>query len=377
MAVRSNRRMRVSSLLLALAFSGTTEPGAWAFVTPVQRASVGTGLQKESSPVSLAMASKRTKTLVRPEDDSLANHDDDESDVAMGVVSLVNENKNERQTNDDVGVMVAATTTTILGLAALSEAANAIQGISMPKELTQSFDPNSFVPVCAASDGFYRFLQSTAQTVVGKENFIEYGPLIASGLLRVRLELCVVESFFNEAVGPFIAQNGLSWVLPLHETVETFLAGTVFALATTFILVGSTKLLTVIFTYADFFVGGPLRLFGGFFFDRARGKPVILDVGLGPFKTRVIGPKDVEGDDANNKKSNSRFDYAVDFGSVGGKELPVVFASGGVKFVGQTIGLFREVLDAIDLFVGKSLILWVTAYVGLKFVHFKVFPDFP
>eukprot|EP00536_Pseudo-nitzschia_multiseries_P013291 jgi/Psemu1/211189/e_gw1.557.44.1 len=270
--------------------------------------------------------------------------------------------------------MVAATTTTILGLAALSEAANAI---SMPKELTQSFDPNSFVPVCAASDGFYRLLQSTAQTVVGKENFIEYGPLIASGLLRVRLELCVVESFFNEAVGPFISQNGLSWVLPLHETVETFLAGTVFALATTFILVGSTKLLTVIFTYADFFVGGPLRLFGGFFFDRARGKPVILDVGLGPFKTRVIGPKDVEGEDGDGKKKDSKFDYSVDFGSVSGAELPVVIASGGLKFVGQSIGVLREFLDAIDLFVGKSLILWVTAYVGLKFLHFKIFPDFP
>ena len=42
----------------------------------------------------------------------------------------------------------------------------------------------------------------------------------------------MVESFFNEAVGPFIKENGLSWILPLHETVETFLAGTIFALAT-------------------------------------------------------------------------------------------------------------------------------------------------
>ena len=74
---------------------------------------------------------------------------------------------------------------------------------------------------------------------MGPENFSEYGPLIAGGLLRIRLELCVVESFFNEAVGPFIQQNGLNWILPLHETVETFLAGVVFSLATTFILVGS------------------------------------------------------------------------------------------------------------------------------------------
>ena len=43
---------------------------------------------------------------------------------------------------------------------------------------------------------------------MGREKFIEYGPLIAGCLLRVRLELCVVESFFNEAVGPFIQENG-------------------------------------------------------------------------------------------------------------------------------------------------------------------------
>ena len=190
--------------------------------------------------------------------------------------------------------------------------------------------------------------------------------------MRVRLELCVVESFFNEAVGPFIKQNGLSWVLPLHETVETFLAGTVFALATTFILVGSTKILTVIFTYTDFLVGGPMRLVGGFFFDRARGKPVTLDIGFGPFKTRVIGPKDIENDTSNNQ-----YDYAVDFSKTSPAELPVVIISGGVKVAGQAIGFVREILDAIDLFVGKSLILWVTAYVGIKFIHFKVFPDFP
>lgn len=115
-------------------------------------------------------------------------------------------------------------------------------------------NPSTFQPVCPASDGFYRFLQESVKAIVGNDKFIEYGPLIAGGLLRVRLELCVVESFFNEAVGPFIAENGLSWVLPLHETVETFLAGSIFALATTFILVGSTKLLTVVFTYFDLLV---------------------------------------------------------------------------------------------------------------------------
>lgn len=257
----------------------------------------------------------------------------------------------------------------VTGLTLFAESSNAI---TMPKELTLSsgsFDPSTFVPVCGASDTFYRFLQGSAKTIVGPENFVEYGPLIASGLLRVRLELCVVESFFNEAVGPFIQQNGLSWVLPLHETVETFLAGTVFALATTFILVGSTKILTVIFTYADFLIGAPLRLFGGFAFDRARGKPVTLDIGFGPFKTRVIGPKDVVGDKAD--------DWTVDITDTAPTNLAVIVVSGGAKAMGSAIKLLRDILDAIDLFVGKSLILWVTAYVGFKFLHFKVFPDFP
>jgi hypothetical protein len=157
--------------------------------------------------------------------------------------------------------------------------------------------------------------------------------LIASGLLRVRLELCVVESFFNEAVGPFIQENGLSWVLPAHETVETFLAGTVFALATTFILVGSTKLLTVIFTYVDFLIGGPMRLFGGFAFDRARGKPVTLDVGLGPFKTRVIGPPKEEG------KEELKYDWSIDMDNTGPADLAVIVISGGVKVVGTSVGV--------------------------------------
>lgn len=186
----------------------------------------------------------------------------------------------------------------------------------------------NFQPVCSASDTFYRVLQQLVQSTVGQEKFSEYGPLIAGGLLRVRLELCVVESFFNEAVGPFIRDNGLSWVLPLHETVETFLAGAIFALATTFILIGSTKLLTVIVTYTDFLLGLPARLFGGFAFDRAQGKPVTLDIGFGPFKTRVIGPpepKEGEADGSFNLK-----DASV-------PAVLVLVLSGAVNYFGQAL----------------------------------------
>ena len=196
---------------------------------------------------------------------------------------------------------------------------------------TGDFNPDNFRPVCGTSDSFYRFLQGSTKAVVGEENFSEYGPLIAGGLLRIRLELCVVESFFNEAVGPFIKENGISWILPIHETVETFLAGTIFALATTFILVGSTKLIQIIAFYGDLLVGGPCRLLGGFFFDRARGEPVTLDVSFfGFFKTRLVGPAvDFKEEESAGQKP------LVDFDKVKPAEIPLLIFSGGVKFVGD------------------------------------------
>jgi len=238
------------------------------------------------------------------------------------------------------------------------------------------FDPANFRPVCAVSDGFYRGLQATTETVVGKESFKEYGPLIAGGLLRIRLELCVVESFFNEAVGPFIKENGISWILPLHETVETFIAGTIFALATTFILVGSTKIITVIVTYFDFFIGLPARLFGGFAFDRSLGKPVTLDIGIGPWKTRVVGPKNIADPSINVDESDLEA-ILSDIKKVGPASYIPVALTGAVKSVGESSKFTREIIEGLDLFVGRYLTLIATGYIGIKFLHFKIFPDFP
>jgi hypothetical protein len=143
-----------------------------------------------------------------------------------------------------------------------------------------------------------------------------------------------VESFFNEAVGPFIKENGLNWILPIHESVETFLAGTIFALATTFILVGSTKLIQIIAFYGDLLVGGPCRLLGGFFFDRARGEPVTLDVSFfGFFKTRLVGPP-VDFKEEEIKKASGQ-KQLVDFDKVKPAEIPLLVLSGGVKLVGE------------------------------------------
>jgi hypothetical protein len=198
-------------------------------------------------------------------------------------------------------------------------------------DISQGYlNPANFQPVCATSDGFYRFLQTSVRTIVGPEAFYEYGPLIAGGLLRIRLELCVVESFFQEAVGPFIAQNGVSWILPWHETVETFLAGAIFSLATTFILIGSTKIIMVVVTYTDILVGLPFRLLGGFAFDRASGKPVTLDLGFGRFKKRFIGPPEPKEGETPLGKDISKADPV---------SLVVILLSGAVRVTGQAVGV--------------------------------------
>lgn len=193
--------------------------------------------------------------------------------------------------------------------------------------LSTVFDPAQFQPVCPASDGVYQFLKLIANGLVGKENVVEYGPLIASVLLRVRLELCVLESFLYEAVVPFVQKKGLSWVLPLHETVETFLAGTIFAVASNFILLGSTKILSVLFIYLDALTGMPARFVGG--------------------TIKKASPKDSPG---------SAFGF-------------------GLKTYGDILGKVRSLLEAGDTFVGRYLVVATTIYIAFKFAHFKFFND--
>lgn len=185
------------------------------------------------------------------------------------------------------------------------------------------FDPSQFQPVCPASDGVYQVLKLTANNLVGQENVVEYGPLIASVLLRVRLELCVLESFVYEAVVPFVQQKGLSWVLPLHETVESFLAGTIFAIASNFILLGSTKILSTLFIYFDALTGFPARLIGG--------------ISKRAFPDSVVGK--------------------------------------GAKLYGDLSGGIRQFLESTDTFVGRYLVVVTSAYIAFKFAHFKFFND--
>lgn len=93
--------------------------------------------------------------------------------------------------------------------------------------ISQIYDPSKFQPVCPASDAVYQVTKVVSNNLIGQENVVEYGPLIASVLLRARLELCVVESFIYEAVVPFIQQRGLSWV-SARCTIEQPIAFTLF-----------------------------------------------------------------------------------------------------------------------------------------------------
>ena len=226
-----------------------------------------------------------------------------------------------------LGLALAASMAVLAGTVAVGPEAALAATSSAAAESAQfdMFDPSQFQPVCPGSDGVYQVLKYTANGLVGADNVVEYGPLIASVLLRVRLELCVLESFIYEAVVPFVRTKGVSWILPLHETVETVLAGTIFAVASNFILLGSTKILSVLFIYADALTGMPTRFLGG------------------QAKKNLKGPASTVG--------------------------------AGVKAYGDALGAVRGFLEAADTFVGRYLVIATTVYIAFKIAHYKLFND--
>jgi hypothetical protein len=385
---KRDNRMRTSALLLQCYLSPALVAGYSTLPSVPSLQLRASSFTSQALSSSSSSSSHPSIVLFANNDDSKDNTDEKVNDNNNNMESSFNPldiSEDEWSSNNNhknkimaktVATSTLATIPLIAGITALSSTAIDKANAATSAFTNEAFNPDNFRPVCPTSDSIYRIAQGTTQGLVGQDNFVEYGPLIAGGLLRVRLELCVVESFFNEAVGPFIEKEGLGWILPLHETVETFLAGTIFALASTFILVGSTKIVSVLITYLDVFIGSPLRLFGGFAFDRAKGKPVTLDIGFGPFKKRVIGPGDPK-DPTDNTNRDETLEEIFDFSKLDKKDLPVAFVSGAAKGVGETSKIAREVAEAVDLFVGRYLTLIATGYIGFKFLHFKIFPDFP
>ena len=50
---------------------------------------------------------------------------------------------------------------------------------------------------------------------------------------------------------------------------------------------------------------------------------------------------------------------------------------GSLLAVGQTSNIFRQFVEALDVFVGRYLLITTVTYVGIKFIHFKLFDPFP
>ena len=58
---------------------------------------------------------------------------------------------------------------------------------------------------------------------------------------------------------PFLQQKGVAWVMPLHETSETYLDGVDFMVGANFILLGSTKAVAILAIYHDLVLGLPRK----------------------------------------------------------------------------------------------------------------------
>lgn len=88
-------------------------------------------------------------------------------------------------------------------------------------------------------------------------------------------------------------------------------------------------------THSTIQVGLPSRTFGGFFYDRALGRPVTLDIGFGPLKTRILGPTD---EIIQKKKGEELVDMSSPL------TLLIVTVSGTIRIIGTFAGVSNSKL---------------------------------
>jgi len=222
----------------------------------------------------------------------------------------------------------------------------------------QDLTPENFRPVCPASDGLYGFGKAAADGLLGSEG-AEYRPLAIEALLRVRLEVCVLESFVYEAVVPFVQRKGLGWILPLHETIDTVIAGTVFAIAVNFILFGTTKILSVLSIYHDFLIGAPLRLIGFAILPEQKPKET-------PF-IQINWPGTQQEQEEEQEEKEPPPPPAA----------PLAVFGGVCKGYGIFAGILKDFLEGVDTFAGRYLAFFSILYIAFKWAHFRLFNDFP
>jgi hypothetical protein len=284
----------------------------------------------------------------------------------------------------------------LASLAALQPCAPADAAITTAAGIDPFFN---FNPVCPASDGVFRVGQKAALSLAGDQNIENYRPLINDVLIRVRTELCILESFSRETMVPFIKEKGVGWVLPLHETSETYLAGVVFMVGANFILLGSTKVVAILAIYHDLSAGLLARAAGGLLgmatpeadaekrerefselMDRQTTeiKALMLDGALSreerERKTAEVNKR--YGELMENAKETLDVSAAADETSALGKaRLIAGTVSVPLRVYGRASGALRRGLEVFDTFCSRYFVAFTVTYVLVKTGHYVLFPN--
>jgi len=218
-------------------------------------------------------------------------------------------------------------------------------------------------------------------------------------LIRVRTELCVLESFVRETAIPFVQTKGLGWVLPRHETSETYLAGVVFVVGANFILLGSTKVVAILAIYHDLSVGLVARGMGGLLGFMSPGdvrkareeefeklmtkqmeetKKVMLDANMSASerekKTTEISTRyatemeKIKSTQEDKERSDETSGIAKFRKGASVIAIPL-------KVYGTVSRKTREILEVFDTFCSRYFVAFTVTYIIVKTLHYVVFPD--
>ena len=243
--------------------------------------------------------------------------------------------------------------------------------------------------------------QRAAQNLAGDENIENYRPLINDVLIRVRTELCVLESFVRETAVPFVQEKGLGWVLPRTETSETYLAGVVFMLGANFILLGSTKVVAIMAIYHDLSLGLATRLIGSALGTlgpanekerRQQELNEIMDKQMEELKklmkkTDLSKEKRAKETQAINEKYAEQLELLRGYqeeqtNSDDARGLSTVRQVAGavavpLKLYGTVSQKGRQVLEVFDTFCSRYFVAFTVTYIIVKTAHYTVFKEFP
>ena len=265
---------------------------------------------------------------------------------------------------------------------------------------SDSIDPfANFSPVCPVSDDVFRVGQKVALTLAGDSNIENYRPLINDVLIRVRTELCVLESFVRETAIPFVQTKGLGWVLPKHETSETYLAGVVFVVGANFILLGSTKVVAILAIYHDLSLGLLTRGMGGLLGFMSPGDVMkakeeefekLMTKQMEETK-EVMLDSNISASEREEKTSEISTRYATEMEKIKATQedkerldetsgvakirKAAIVLSIPLKVYGTVSRKTREVLEVFDTFCSRYFVAFTVTYIIVKTMHFVVFPD--